>query len=953
VGLVFKVKPTPRKERKDFAMRMIHRSSLTLGLAALAFGVAQAQGSWGLECIDPANTTPFSADYQGRGAVLTDLIGINYGISGTATYGGDSTMGAPCFDPARTYDAAGRFAFGVPGAGSAQSGFDDGMAYSMGWFGEPVGDFTYAMITGPGGADPELFCKDGVQTTYTGASNRYAVIIAQQDLGEVQLEMRVLADAVRMKWNFIDTNAVGGFGLTFVLSPWMRIGAPDYQGFNQANTGIGSLSGRPKETPVGGYIGFVAFDDGRPIRTEKKREQIDPNFPKYVRALWGQTDAYGLQLDTQANPSTPDASTVDTIKVGEWAFTAEGNTATIPLFGDSTGTVDDNDILISNMSILQRFASVQTGSNGTAQIIQYVRSAWSVGSYNDPYTTILDAPRTVNYDGPAAGGGSTPNPMTIRLWIDNQYATIDKEVALNNVSAQINLPAGLSLASGEPQTKTITKIQPNEISSLEWSVVSDGETFGNLPVTVTMNTVPGPTKTLTRVIRVSAAPVMSLEAGPNMLAFPYQFGDSSFDGILGLSTGTDYVAYQWDPTLRAYVPTTSAQRGIGYWVIPNAAQPSLQLQNADVSPDAGEGGLLVSLQPGWNLIGNPYNYAVPIRQLIGVAEDNNTNSMTWSQLVQNDFVSSTLTYFVPNASLPGGGSYALQPDDGEIKPHLAYWLFVKASKPVRLVWPPLFEETLPNSGRSVDSFAQNDREWRLQLSARSTFGVDSNNFIGSVSDRNRAKKLQVMKAPEAPGSKLELAILDDVDGAPTRMAQAIANRGGRQEYKVQVNAKEAGDVTVTWPNLASLPRNLRVKMTDNTSGEKRDLRASSGYTFRVDQPGTREFTVTVEQAGSARPVIGNVIVSSDSRDVRNSPITINYSLSADALVTVRVLSSTGKEVFTVTRSRSDNAGDNSATWTLRDNANRAVAPGTYKVEILAETPNGERVRKIVPVNVIR
>jgi hypothetical protein len=112
---------------------MIHRSSLTLGLAALAFGVAQAQGSWGLECIDPANTTPFSADYQGRGAVLTDLIGINYGISGTATYGGDSTMGAPCFDPARTYDAAGRFAFGVPGAGSAQSGFDDGMAYSMGW----------------------------------------------------------------------------------------------------------------------------------------------------------------------------------------------------------------------------------------------------------------------------------------------------------------------------------------------------------------------------------------------------------------------------------------------------------------------------------------------------------------------------------------------------------------------------------------------------------------------------------------------------------------------------------------------------------------------------------------------------------------------------------------------------------------------------------------------------
>ncbi len=929
---------------------MIHRSSLTLGLAALAFGVAHAQGSWAGECIDPANMTPFSTDYVGDSVIFTELMGINYGVSGTATYGG---MGGPCYAPtARTLDAAGRFAFGVPFGGSAQTPFDDGLALTMGWFGEPVGDYTYALITTPDGAAPELFCTDGVQTTFVGASNRYAVIISAQAAGEVQLEMRVLADAVRMKWKFVDTTAVGGFGLIWVMSPWMRSAATDYQGFNQANTLLPSASGSPKFT-ADRYVGFVAFDDGRPIRTEKKREQTDSNFPKFVRALWGQSDAYGIQLDNQANPSTPDASTVDTIKVGGWGDTAQGNAGKIPLFGDASGTVDDNDILIGNMSILQRFATVSTGVSGSAEIIHYIRSSWSVGSYNDPYTTILDAPRSVNYNGPAGGGGSTPNPMTVRLWIDNQYATIDKEVALNNVTAQINLPAGLTLSPGETQVKTITKVQPNEITNIEWEVVSDGETFGNLPITVTMSTVPGPTKTLTRVVRVSAAPIMSLEQGPNMLAFPYQFGDSSFDGILGLTTGSDYVAYQWDPNLRAYVPTTSAQRGIGYWVIPNTALPSHELQNADVPSDTGEGGLLVNLQPGWNLIGNPYNYAVPIRQLIGVAEDNNSNSMTWTQLVQQDFISSTLTYFVPNSSLPGGGSYALQPDDGEIRPHLAYWIFVKASKPVRLVWPPLFEETIPNSGRAVDSFAQNDREWRLQLSARSTFGVDNNNFVGSVSDRNRAKKLQVMKAPEAPGSKLELAVIDEVDGQPTRMAQAIANRGGRQEFKVQVNAKEAGDVTVTWPNLASLPRNLRVKLTDNASGEKRDLRASSGYTFRVDQPGTREFTVSIEQAGSARPVIGNVIVSTDGRDVRNSPITINYSLSADALVTVRVLSSTGKEVFTVTRSRSDNAGDNSATWTLRDNANRAVAPGSYKVEILAETPNGERVRKIVPVNVIR
>ncbi|MBS1709300.1 MAG: hypothetical protein JSS65_11360, partial [Armatimonadetes bacterium] len=60
-----------------------------------------------------------------------------------------------------------------------------------------------------------------------------------------------------------------------------------------------------------------------------------------------------------------------------------------------------------------------------------------------------------------------------------------------------------------------------------------------------------------------------------------------------------------------------------------------------------------------------------------------------------------------------------------------------------------------------------------------------------------------------------------------------------------------------------------------------------------------------------------------------------------------------KEVYTVSRGRADGTGQNAVTWMLRDSANRAVAPGTYKVEILAETPSGERVRKIVPVNVIR
>lgn len=920
---------------------------LTLGLVA-ASSAAMAQ--WAGECIDPANTAPFSTDWNITG-VGTELMGVAIGATGTVSHG--SATNFPC-RPSATLDASGRFAFGVPGAGSAQSTFDDGMAFTMGWSGgqsEPAGDYNYALITGPGGdvATGELFGGGGVGV-FGGASDRYVLITSAVAAGQVQLEARSIADAIRLRWRLIDTTGAGGFGLVWVMNPWMRIQGFDYQGYNQSNSAfIRSLSGNARFEDR--YSGYISFEDGRPLRTEKKREITDPTFPRYLRAMFGQTDAYGIRLDNGSNSSTPDASSVDLVKVGNWVFTSIDNAVTIPLTGDPTGQVDDNDSLLTNASIVQRFTPVPS-TGGTAEIVHYIRSVWSVGSYFDPYSVILDAPRAVHYNG--VGGGQSPDPMIFRIWIDNQYATIDQEVDLVNVSAAITLPAGLSLAPGEPQTRNIARIASNDIQSLEWRVISDGETFGDLPVSVSISTVPGPTKTLSRTVRIAANPVLSLNQGPNMVALPYSFGDSSFDGILGLTTGVDYVAYQWDPSLRAYVPTTSAQRGIGYWVVPNSAQASLPLNNAQLPTDQGSGGLLVNLQPGWNLVGNPYNYAVQIKQLLGVPEDSNTEALTWDELVTQQFVSSTLTFFQPNAALPGGGEYVLQPDTGQMEPHRAYWIFVNASLPVRLVWPPLFQEGLPNSGRSLDDrFEQSDREWRLQLSARSTFGVDTNNFVGVVADRKAAQRAQVRKAPEAPGVKLEMAIIDTIDGQPTRMAQAIADRAGRQEYTVVVNAKEAGDVTVTWPNLPSIPRNMRVKIEDPATGSKRDLRASSGYTFRMDQPGTRELKLTVEKSGSSRPVIGNVVVGAAGRDAANSPITINYSLSADALVTVRILSATGKEVFTVTRSRSDSAGENTATWTLRDNANRAVAPGTYSVEILAETPNGERVRKIVPVNVIR
>jgi len=283
-------------------------------------------------------------------------------------------------------------------------------------------------------------------------------------------------------------------------------------------------------------------------------------------------------------------------------------------------------------------------------------------------------------------------------------------------------------------------------------------------------------------------------------------------------------------------------------------------------------------------------------------------------------------------------------------------VFVNTYGAVRLQFPPVYQEQLITDARSVNSsknvWKNTDRQWKLQLSARSTHGFDSSNYVGVTTDKKKADALEIPKPPMTPNGKLEMAVVDPNAKSSSRLAQSFTDRVAKMEWQVEVHAKEAGDVTVTWPNVASLPRNVRFRLTDTVSGQKFDLRSASGYTFKMAQPGTRQLTLSMEPGGSVRPVIGDVNITRSGRDV-SGPVTINYSLSADALVSVRVLASNGKEVYTVSRGRADGTGQNSVTWMLKDSANRSVAPGTYKVEILAETPTGERVRKIVPVNVIR
>lgn len=951
------------------------------GVVGLGMGVAaQAQPGWVFECDtreDPP-VSPYSDDW-GTIGVANELLSVRMGVSGTVTYGGD---GGPCYDPGRTLDAPGRFAIATGSIGSVQTDFDNGLAWTMGAPADAAGDFCYARIIKGDGNDSALFGDGGLRGAFTGASRRYFVGLWNDADIDVRLTVRVIGDAGRFQWDIRNLQTeTQTIGLRFGACAGMRTVVPNVtepgSAYNQANSVLGTFSGVAKgRDPQPGYdlsyIGFTYLPTTKPVRNERNYLSDNIRFPEVVKFEFGQSVPYGLRLTNVSTDALEDQTPADQFIIGNYgSFTQPGliwnNTMRTRVFLDAgpdpvitniPPAAEEADINLNEAAFIQTFKGQNVPAGGTRTIINYVLSTWSNGDYLDPYSVVVDAPTLVATD--PNSNDLSPNPFPIRAYIDNQYSTLDREVTLNDVRVTLTLPPGLTRVGGEPQTKILPRVAPNEIAFVEWQVVADPEVFGNLPYEVKYEAVPGPVKTIKGNIPIASTPRVFLGEGPNLVTIPWNFPDTSLDTILApLLLGQDYLAYQWDPELAGYVPVTSATRATGLWIVPVSDQGYKVLNTPSRPSDTAVGGKITNLSFGWNLIGNPYNYPIRLSTLVAVAQDNPQDSFTWSDLITLGFVTPALAYWQRDANDPNIGQYRYtEGENAFLQPNTGYWIYVSTIRPIRLVWPGVFTEGMPDSGRAVESeWKQTDKQWRLQLSAQTAEAVDSQNYVGVVPTAKDVNRLRLPKPPTPPQGRntvgtVEVMVEDNVAGKKLMMSRTFADKLERREWRVFVRTNKAGDVTLTWPNASSVPKNVRFRLVDKATGTTRDLRAASGYTFNMSEAGTREFALQIEPGGASRAVIGNVVVTRPTRDPA-APFTINYSLSADATTSIRILSGTGKEVFTITRGRADSTGENSATWAMRDNANRAVPPGSYRVEILAETTNGERVRKIVPVNVVR
>jgi hypothetical protein len=256
-----------------------------------------------------------------------------------------------------------------------------------------------------------------------------------------------------------------------------------------------------------------------------------------------------------------------------------------------------------------------------AYLIGQARSARTKDYATQGYVAALQTPFALPLRFGNADIGPTGSELvaSFKAYLQNMYT----DSSLPGASAFIDLPDGLQFAGGGGSRLislgTLASVHSGgrDEGSAEWRVVPNGIEAGLLNVGVTFSNAFQDSTRVTRQINVPQGRRYQLGDDWRMVTFPFTYTQDSDDPaeVLGLQPGTfQIVAY--NPLTGTYDPVSRLQPGRGYWVRMRG-QGDTFVRAAGAAPVklALDEKFILPLRRGWNQVGNPSPYSVPLRTL--------------------------------------------------------------------------------------------------------------------------------------------------------------------------------------------------------------------------------------------------------------------------------------------------------------------------------------------------
>jgi hypothetical protein len=413
----------------------------------------------------------------------------------------------------------------------------------------------------------------------------------------------------------------------------------------------------------------------------------------------------------------------------------------------------------------------------------------------------------------------------------------------------------------------------------------------------------------------------------NLVSLPFILDDGRASTVLtddlGPADTTKWRFFEYitaDQQWQEYPDTNPFEPGRAFFLI--VADPGKYIRSGagttvtTICPDT------LVLEPGWNLIGNPFNFTIDkLESLIPI---NFLNQLTLYSYERGW-----------NINLTNG-----------MEPWRGYAVYVQplnAANRIRLVVVP--RAINPQSTKSAQVATSAD-EWTLQIIATAGLAKDQINWMGVKTNAAAEYDENDLVEPPVIGKYVSLYFphpeWTTLPQNYTADYRPLSNDGYVWDLHV-ATAKGQESVSLSFEGMSEVPANLEVYLLDEQVGTARNLRQNPSYSFRANANGGKKALRVV--AGSRSYVESNsdgvALVPTNFDLAQNFPnpfnpeTVIRYAVPEASVVTLEIYNMLGQKVRTLVDHAPHAADFYTVSWNGRDDNGKALATGVYLYRLAA------------------
>lgn len=511
-------------------------------------------------------------------------------------------------------------------------------------------------------------------------------------------------------------------------------------------------------------------------------------------------------------------------------------------------------------------------------------------------------------------------------------------LATQNVTVQITAQPTDTTIAPVVDTRTFT-IQPHSFNGgLNFVAFPYNETAADSPS--------GTVRSIGQVL--SATDTVLYRYVPQLLPgnlSPYAVGGGATNLVLPTEASLD------SPSINQNRPADLGPVGVGYWM-QTTASTRFTTDGTDYSTQTVD----VPLHEGWNMVGDPFPFAVGFGSV--QFQTPSGNLLTAANAAAQGVI-------LPYVYTYAGGQYQFsQLPGGSFLPWQGAWIYVvpgtvgsiaQTSNALTMIVPPAGSLEGSSFSRAAAGTVTSTPApmWTLNIQGVRR-GVPATGVTIGLGHVNVGSRSAGAPVPPMVGHYVEVASIPDTTTGLQYM-QDIRSASGTQTWKLNVStdASTGAPVTISWPGIVHVPRSYSITLTDPSTGAVVDMRRNSSY--QVAMPvGTTTRALTV--AVSPDPTMGRAVLSglsinelASARGTSGNTYDIAYNISRSAQVTVSVVGLNGGNLGDISSTRAASVGTNHVTWNAADGSGRILPAGVYTVVVRAVTSSGQVSRVTYPV----